>query len=426
MESARHDPRVFSSFQKSLLMESEARDNPLAFRTIRDLHVLETLRATWKSWPGSRDSDLDLFSSTVRSRSSNCRPHVIVLVRNARPDAILIGVRERKKVPFKVGYRTICQPDVNVLEFVYGCLRGNASEENCAAFVREVMRSLDEREADLALWEHLEVQSPLYNGALQLPRIALRDHSRCLDDHWFRNFPKGLDAFFLSLGRSQRSKLRRKYKKVLQHFAGKVQVRCFRSLAELEAAISDMEEIASKTNKRRFGFGFFDTLQIREQMVVAAERKWLRIYILYLEEKPAAFWMGTLYDRCLQADHVGYDPVWGKFSPGIFLFLDILDDLRDEDIKTVDLGRGDTQLSRRFGDLRRVESRVQIYAPTLRGMELNLLNTATHRTTVMLQRTHCLEWARALRTSARTLRDRRMCEESLCDDARAGDAGGQC
>jgi hypothetical protein len=64
------------------------------------------------------------------------------------------------------------------LKFVYGGLRGNASEENCAALVREVMRSLDEGDANLALWEQLSVQSPLYNCALRLPRFALRDHSR--------------------------------------------------------------------------------------------------------------------------------------------------------------------------------------------------------------------------------------------------------
>jgi hypothetical protein len=117
---------------------------------IRDLHELEPLRAIWKSWPGTRDSDLDFFSSVVRSRGRGCRPHVIVLTRNATPDAILIGLREQKKTPFKLSYFTIYEPEVNVIEFVYGGLRGNASEENCAALVREVMRSLDEGEADLA------------------------------------------------------------------------------------------------------------------------------------------------------------------------------------------------------------------------------------------------------------------------------------
>jgi hypothetical protein len=40
----------------SLRVEPEARDNPLAFRTIRDLHELEALRAIRNSWPGTRDS----------------------------------------------------------------------------------------------------------------------------------------------------------------------------------------------------------------------------------------------------------------------------------------------------------------------------------------------------------------------------------
>jgi hypothetical protein len=392
-----HGDRLAS--RPSLRVGQEAGDNPLAFRTICDLHELEALRAIWNSWPGTRDSDIDFFSSIVRSRGSWCRPHVIVLTRNTRPDAILVGLREHKKMPFKLGYFTIYEPEVNVLEFVYGGLRGNSSEENCAALVREVMRSLDEGDADLALWEQLDVQSPLYNCVLRLPRFALRDHSRCLDGHWFMNFPKSLDAFFMSLGRSQRSKLRRKYKKVINGFTGKVQIRCFRSFVDLEAAISDMEKIASKTDKRRvFGDSFPDTPEIHEQMVVAAKRGWLRIYILYLEEKPAAFWMGTIYDHCLRADHVGYDPVWGEFSPGIFLFLNILEDLRDEDIKTVDFGWSDIQFRQCFGDLKRVEARVHIYAPTLRGIQLNLLSTATHCAThgakFLLRRTHCLEWAR--------------------------------
>jgi hypothetical protein len=385
--------------QPSLRVGQEAGDNPITFRTIRDLHELEALRAIWNSWPGTRDSDIDFFSSTVRSRGNWCRPHVIVLTRNTRPDAILVGLCEHKKVPFRLSSFTIHEPEVNILEFVYGGLRGSDSEENCAALVREVVRSLDEGDADLVLWEQLDVQSPLYNCVLRLPRFALRDHSRCLDGRWLMKFPKGLDAFFMNLGRSQRSKLSRKYRNVLNHFAGKVQIRCFCSLVDLEPAISDMEAVASKTDKRRvFGFGFFDTPQIREQMVVAAKRGWLRIYILYLEEKPAAFWMGTIYDHCLQADEVGYDPVWGEFSPGIFLFLNILEDLRDEDIKTVDFGWRDIQIRQCFGALRRVEARVHIYAPTLRGIQLNLLSTATHCAThgakFLLRRTHCLEWAR--------------------------------
>jgi len=292
------------------------------------------------------------------------------------------------------------------------------------------MWSLDEGDADMAFWRELDVQSPLYTYALQLPHFASRDHFPRLDGHWWlRNFPKGLDVFFMSRSRSQRSKLRRKYKNFLARFAGKIQVRCFHSLADLEPAIVDMEEISSKTGKRQvFGFGFCDTPQIREEMAVAAEKDWLRIYILYLEEKPAAFWRGTVYDRCLQGDHVGYDPAWSKFSPGIFLFLSILDGLREEDIKSVDLGCGDAQFKRCLGDLRRVESCLHIYAPTLRGILLNLLNTAipcaTDCAKFLLQRVHCLEWARRASRNhlARQHREPRpiVGNSNSCDEVRTG------
>ena len=359
------------------------RHDSLALRTIRDLQGLESVRANWQSWSGSRDTDFDFFCSIVRSRGSSCRPHVIVVSRNARPDAMLIGLCERRKLRFRLGHFTIWEPEVSTLELVYGSVRGNASEENCAALITELIKALDAGVADLALWKQLDVQSPLYNCVFKQPRFALRDYSGCLQDHWWlENFPKGRESFLTTLGRSQRSKLQRKYKKVLNQFAGKVQIRSFRSVENLPAAIGDMETIASKTEKRRvFGDGFFDTPEIREHMTVAAAKGWLRLYILYLEDHPAAFWMGTVYNRCLQGDHTGYDPAWSEFSPGIFLFLNILEDLREADINTIDFGYGNTQLRQTFGSLRRVESRAQIYAPTWRGVELNLLRTATCRAT---------------------------------------------
>ena len=66
-----------------------------------------------------------------------------------------MGFRERRRVPVKLGYRTFCQPQAEVLQFVSGALRGSASEENCTALVREVIGCLDRGEADLAIWEDL-------------------------------------------------------------------------------------------------------------------------------------------------------------------------------------------------------------------------------------------------------------------------------
>lgn len=203
----------------------------------------------------------------------------------------------------------------------------------------------------------------------------------------------------MTRSRSQRSKLRRKYRNMLTRFAGSVQVRCFRSPLDLPLAIADMERIASRTDRRLLmGSGFVDNPETREQMAVAAEMGWLRIYVLYLEGKPAAFWRCTAYNGSLYGDHAGYDPIWRDLSPGIFLFLNIIEQFSEGDIKSIDLGYGDTQFRRCLGDLRCVESRLRIYAPTVRGFLLNVLNTATPYTTTcakgVLQYMGCLEWAR--------------------------------
>lgn len=407
MDSARKHRNDSLPFRSALQEKAEA--ERLVLRTICDAGELEALKLFWQNWPGTRDSDLEFFSSLVRSRS-NCQPYVIALLRDAKPDAILVGLRERRKLPYRLGWLTICELDIKVLEFVSGGLRGSASEENCAALVRQVIRSLKKGDADMALWKDLDVQSPLYGYALSWPHFVLRDHFPWIDDHWWiKNLPDSLNSFFMSRNRSQRSKLQRKYSNVMKHFAGTIRIRCFRSVTDLELAIRDMEKIASKTMRRLVGLGFFDTRQSREQMEAMARRGWLRVYILYVADEPAAFWKGTLYGGCLQGEHVGYDPVWSKFSPGIFLFLNVIEDLRREGVNSVDLGFGDTQFKQYLGNLRRLESQVRIYAPTVRGILMNLLNLSCPHINdyarFLLQRTGCLEWARRTRRRRLTLQN---------------------
>ena len=54
--------------------------------------------------------------------------------------AILIGMYRQRKLAFKVGYLTICDPSVEVLEFVPDVC--NVSGENCAAVVQHVICDL--------------------------------------------------------------------------------------------------------------------------------------------------------------------------------------------------------------------------------------------------------------------------------------------
>lgn len=363
----------------------------LTVEALRDLPALETVRDAWKSWQQARDSDIDFFASLVRSRGSSCKPYVLVLLRNGKPDALMVGSQDQRRIPIRIGSLALFQPKLDVIEFVYGGLLGNGSRENCATLVQSLMQALKAREADLALWRHLDVDALLYTTATQLPHFFLRDHCRKRRDHWFLEYPKGLDAFLGQLGHSQRSKLRRKYSKFLKTFGGRICIRCFRTADELPSAFHDMEAIADNSLKRQLGFGFFSTPQNREQLLAEAALGWLRVYILYVDGKPISFWKGTLYQSCVQSDHVGFDSAWSTFSPGIFLFLSVIEDLRDLGVHTIDFGTGSGQFYESFARRRRSETRVQIFAPRFKALCFNLLQTVAHHLTQLIQRTSYLE-----------------------------------
>src|ERR1700739_749778 len=258
--------------------KADVNGDQFTVQTICDLAEVEFIREMWKTWQKTRDSNIDFFSGIVRSRGNGCRPHVLVLQRHGKPEALWVGLRRRTKFSIRISSRTLFQPEVTVLEFDRGALLGNASKQNCEALVQAVIRSLAQGDADLALWEKLDLQSELYPCATQLPGVMWRDHCRKLSDHWFQKLPKGLAAFLSTLRPSQRSKLRRKHKKFLNTFAGRIEVRSFQTISELEPAIRDMDEIARKSFKRHLGFGFFDNPQTREQLRVEAAQQWLRIF----------------------------------------------------------------------------------------------------------------------------------------------------
>lgn len=405
--------------QKSRCDQTERQGAPEAghsvtVQTFRDLHEIACLREVWKAWQKTRDVDFDFFSGVVRSRGNGCRPHILLLRKNGSQEAMLVGYWHRTRIPIRLCSVTIFQPEVDVLEFVHGGLLGNANNDNCKLLLRAVMRSLAEGEADLAFGEQIDPHSDFYNTAIQLPGFLWRDHCRKFTHHWFHNAPGGLRPFLSSLRQSQRSKMRRKYKKFLGTFAGRIQVRPFRTTAELGKAIRDMEEIASKSIKRRLGFGFFDTPQARDQLHVEAALGWLQIFILYVDEIPVSFWKGNLLGRCLYADHVGFDSTWSEFSPGIFLFLEVIECFRDLEVDTLDFGTGDGQFYQSFAKLRRTEARVRMFAPNFRGLRLSLLHTVAHYLTLLIQGTSYLEWARKILWKLRKSAHGRLAP-TLCD-----------
>lgn len=68
----------------------------------------------------------------------------------------------------------------------------------------------------------------------------------------------------------------------------------------------------------------------------AAERGWLRLYFLNLNDRPIAFYYTVVYDRTIYYLKLGYDPAYARYSPGILLHQEILSSAFQEGLTALD------------------------------------------------------------------------------------------
>jgi hypothetical protein len=343
-------------------------------RALKTLPELEEIRRDWESWPGHRDSDVDMFSAVVASNPETLRPHVIVAYRDGRPDAILIGRIDLTTLPIRIGYWQLPAPQVRLLTFVIGAQRGNSSPEVSELLLREALESLRREEADLCRLEFLRVDTPLYRLARTLPGMLERDHSVVPQPHWYMELSKTYEEVLKGLSSDFRWQLKRKTKGIQAGFPS-VAVRCFEKPDELETMIREVESIAAKGYQRGLGVGFHNSEQMRHRLRLQVNKRWLLAYVLYLEGRPSAFWVGSFYDRIFYSDFLGFDPAYSKYSPGTFLQTRVLEDLCARRAKGIDFGPGDARYKAQFGTIRYEDAPLYLYPATMRGLALNSLRT---------------------------------------------------
>jgi hypothetical protein len=346
-------------------------------RVARTVEQVEEIRDVWISWPGHRDSDINFYLELIRSHPEVLRPHIVVLYRSGRPVAMLIGRLERTELVSKIGYFRLPGIRARTLNFVYGGLRGSASDENSRELVGSVIQSLRSGEADAVFLHQPSTDSFLYKAALKMPGSWCCDRLSKPEKHHTINFPDTVEKFYQGLSKSLRGELRRKRKKLFEDFEGKVTVKCYQDLRDLASALPHLEEIAKKTYQRGLGVGFQDTPQMRRRLELCAAMGWLRIYVLYIEGIPRSFSAGTVYDSVYTTDYIAYDPAFRDYYLGKLLLVEVIEHCYRENVRAIDFGFGQAEYKERFGNCTLTESSVYIFAPSLRGLALNATRTVS-------------------------------------------------
>jgi CelD/BcsL family acetyltransferase involved in cellulose biosynthesis len=253
---------------------------------------------------------------------------------------------------------------------VLGAQRGNSSPQISELLLREALESLRRGEADLGRLDYLRVDTALYRLARSLPGILGRDHAVIPQPHWYMELSKTYEEVLRGLSHDLRKEIRRTAKRIEADFEG-VNVRCFQKPEELETLIRDVESVAAISWQRRIGSGFRDPEHMRQLLLFQAKKGWLRTYVLYVDAKPRAFWLGSLYEGVFFSEYMAFDPDFSKYSPGTVLQARVIEDLCANHTKGIDLGLIDLLYKRRFGTSRHEDAELYIYPRTIRGLALS-------------------------------------------------------
>jgi hypothetical protein len=346
-------------------------------RILRTIPELETIRQVWQSWPGNRDSEMESYLRHLQSNGVTERPHVIVVEREGKPEAILVGRIDLGRISCRLGYLHV-DPPARILCFVYGAFRGNASRENSELMVSSVMDSLKCGEADVAYMNYLREDSELFRLSIETPGPLCRDYVRIRQPHFTTRLPNSAEEFYRGLSSRVRWQVKSKQKKLTKDFAGDVRIRCFREVAELESLVEDVEQVAKTSYQRGLGVGFIDSPAARDGLRLKAERGWLRGYVLYLGGRPSAFWIGDINDDTFGSDYLGYNAQLGKHSPGMYLTLKVIEGFCQDSrqgVRAVDFATGHAQYKEVLSNQQWRETCVYIFARTFKGVTLNLTRT---------------------------------------------------
>ena len=380
-------------------------------KTLRTTSELEDIREAWEAWPGNRDSEMESYLAFLQSNPSTVRPHVLVVYGERGPAAILVGRIDRGHIHCRLGYLRLSLPAM-ILCFVYGALRGNPSKENSDLLMTEILRSLSQGEADVAYMNFLNEESDLCRLAMERPALLSRDFVRISQPHFAATLPAKVEEFYQRLSPKVRKNQKWQAKKLINHFSDGVRIHCYREVTDFDKMIQDVEQVAKKSYQRGLGVGFVDTPTMRNGLRRMAERGWLRAYVLYLEERPCAFWIGDINQGVFGSDYIGYDTEFGKYSPGMFLTTKVIEGFCDgnrEGVTAVDFGPGNAQYKEVLSNQRWQETSVYVFAPSFKGISLNLIRSLIGRTDQTIKK--ALERMNLLQRVKKAWRDRAKSKE---------------
>jgi len=315
----------------------------------RSVKAVEALRPLWASLAASDiDADIDFFLTVVQALPG-AEPYVIHISK-ADGDLLVVARIEDFRLPFKLGYATLGHAKVRALVVAFDGVLGAKRRGDEELAIGQLNAALKAGHADIVVMPSLDVAGDRMAAARNVVPWITRGHGQLPTRRWIADIPDTLEAFLARRSATTRSTLRREERGFLKRFGDDVRLRRFDRVEEIEEAARDMVAVGARSYQHNLGAAFTDSAFDRALLKIGFEKGWARVWMLYLGERPVAFWSGTAYGKTFGTWTPGFDPDFAKDRVGRFTMFRMIEDLcKDPAISVLDFGPGEAVYKSRFG-----------------------------------------------------------------------------
>lgn len=350
----------------------------IEFRCATSREELEPLLGYYRGAQSHVEADPDAIGLAAAHGGHDGRPFFLTMLSGGQPRAMLAGHVTDTEFRWRVGYLRLWTTRARVLTIVNGGVVGEPDAAISSLLWRECLRRLSQNGAHAVKFTHLSTASSFYQAVSREPGWLARDPLIAPFIHYRLELPDSFEAFVTSRSPSIKRDIKNTSTRFRKKFDGQFDVVCYRSPGEVDEAMQAAEVVARVSYQRSLGVGFRPTPETRTRWIEAAERGWLRVYVLRIKGVPVAYMAGHNYGQCLFGESTAFDPQYRDDRVGIFIWIQLIEMLCNaREARRLDFGSGDAEYKRRFSSDVIDEADVFLFAPGLKGAYLRLMRLAT-------------------------------------------------
>jgi hypothetical protein len=350
---------------------------PERYLTVETLSRTEDLRNANEDWIGlcaHPEAHPRFIEAACSGDETVIRPHVVLVRRAGVAVGLAVSRLERAPLPIEFGLATLAAPQVATLRLSYNGIVGAEDEDVWSLLWEGLSEPLRSGEAQAMFWDHITAGSSLDTFIASPPTGFIRDLSPAKPStHWVLDTTGGYDAYVAGRSKMMRHNIKRATKGIGE-LGTRAEIRRYASIDDLATIMADSEAIARETFLRKMGVGFDCSLRSHAMTRAGLEIGAFRADILYVDDKPAAYWHVLQWRDTRFTTHTGYSPAFAKLSVGSYLLQRLVaDSCADPNTICIDFGFGDAFYKKEAGTANWQESSRLVYARRVKAVGLNVL-----------------------------------------------------